>query len=211
MVELFKRCLNAEYIHTENRTDYVVEVEDDIIYIFFEWSDDLNDWRLNLNFPAKAYKHSGALWFVHRGFLSAWKDVRGDVEMQVGEILALYPKINKIRCVGYSHGAAVALLCTEDMEYLYGDKLDVQGFGFGCPRTVWGFAPRTVKARLARFTAVRNKGDIVTHVPPAVLGYRHFGLIKIGKRGKYDPITAHTDKAYKKELKCYKYYERRKR
>lgn len=200
MLNLFKRCLEAEYIHTEAGTDYAVQVEDDTIYLLFEWSDDKEDWRSNFNFPCKAYKNGGKRWFAHRGFLAAWKDVRDAIEMQVSEILAVYPHIRKICCVGYSHGAALALLCTEDMVYMYENALDVQGYGFGCPRVVWGILPRSVKKRLKHFTPVRNIPDLVTHAPPALFGYRHIGLVKIGAKGRYSPIKAHYASAYTTEL-----------
>lgn len=200
MLNLFNLCQAAEYIHTEAGTDYAVKVGGDTIYLLFEWSDGVEDWKSNFNFPCKAYKNGGKTWFAHRGFLKAWKDVRDEIEMQVSEILAVNPGIKKICCVGYSHGAALALLCTEDMVYLYGEALSVMGVGFGCPRVVWGFIPKAVKKRLRHFIPVRNIPDIVTHVPPAIFGYRHIGLVKIGRRKKYTPIKAHYASAYIAEL-----------
>lgn len=201
MLELFKRCLSADYIHTEAGTDYAVDVDNDTIYLCFEWSDGIEDWKSNFNFPAKAYKNGGNVWLAHRGFLAAWKDVRDEVEMRVSEILAVYPLIKKIVCIGYSHGAALAVLCTEDMEYLYGKALEVSGYGYGTPRALWGIVPRAVKNRLRNFTSIRNIPDIVTHVPPMVFGFRNAGkLVKVGKKGKYSPIKAHYASAYIDEL-----------
>ncbi len=209
MLNLFKRCLSAEYTHTEAGTDYAVKVEGDTIYLLFECSDDKEDWRSNFNFPCRAYKNGGKTWFAHRGFLKAWKDVRDEIEMQVSEILAVYgSQIGKICVVGYSHGAALALLCTEDMAYLYGDALVVGGYGFGCPRVVWGFLPKAVKTRLKAFKVIRNVPDLVTRLPPVLFGFRHpYEVIKIGRRRgifrfipKYRPIKAHYPGSYSAEL-----------
>lgn len=195
LYDAMKECLNAEYTHTEAGTDYAVKVAGDTIYLLFEWSDGREDWKSNFNFPAKAYKNGGKTWFAHRGFLAAWKDVRDEIEMRVSEILAIYGfHIAKIRCIGYSHGAALAQLCTEDMVYLYGDELDVQGVGFGCPRVVWGIVPKAVKTRLKAFKVVRNGRDIVTHVPPLVFGFRHISeVVEIGQR---DQVKDHYPDEY---------------
>ena len=44
------------------------------------------------------------------------------------------------------------------------------------------------------YTVVRNLDDIVTHLPPAALGYSHVGtLLSIGERGRYSRIDAHRE------------------
>ncbi|MBQ8658695.1 MAG: hypothetical protein IJ506_06125, partial [Clostridia bacterium] len=51
---------------------------------------------------------------------------------------------------------------------------------------------------------VRNIDDIVTHLPPAVLGYSHVGkLLEIGKKGKYTAVEAHLSENILAELKAY--------
>ena len=236
MVNLFKRCLDADYIHTLEGGDYCVEVEGDTIYLLFECSDDGEDWVKNFDFipdpykdrqntprltlfksilkavfeyfnlPIKPYKDMLKKWRVHGGFLKAWDDIRDDIEGDVAEILAIdHTEIKKIVCVGYSHGAALAVLATEDMEYLYGNALEVSGYGFGTPRVLWGIVPTEVKHRLRTFTSVRNIPDIVTHVPPMLFGFRNAGtLVKVGKKGKYNPIKAHYPSAYIEELNAMK-------
>ena len=236
MVNLFLKCLDADYTHTPKGGDYAIEVEGDTIYLLFECSDGGEDWVKNFyfipdpykdreytpklalckgivklvleyfNIPTAPYKDMLKKWRVHGGFRKAWDDVRDDIEGQVAEILAIYhTEIKKIVCVGYSHGAALAVLCTEDMEYLYGDAYEVSGYGFGTPRVLWGIVPKEVKHRLRNFTSVRNIPDIVTHVPPMVFGFRNAGkLVKVGKKGKYNPIKAHYPSAYIEELDAMK-------
>lgn len=206
MKKLFLRCLNANYTHTKKSGDYAIEVDGDTIYLLFEWSDGVWDWIHNFLFPAKPYKRMTDIWFCHRGFLKVWKAMRDEVEAKVKKILLENQTyhaipIKNIVCVGYSHGGAISLLATEDMAYLYGDTLNVTGYGFGAPRVVWGFLPKAVKNRLQRFCVIRNIPDLVTHVPPALFGFWHVGnLVKIGEKGKYAPIKAHYASAYKTEL-----------
>lgn len=203
MTELFKRCVNArdKYIHTAEGGDYYIQLVDDTLFILFECSDDAEDWKNNFDFPAEPYKDMSPKWMCHRGFLRVWKAMRDDIEAYVAEMLKGCPEIKKIRCVGYSHGAALAVLATEDMEYLYGESYEVKGYGFGCPRVLWGIVPEAVKHRLRNFTSVRNIPDIVTHVPPMIFGFRNAGtLIKVGRKGKYSPFKAHCAAAYITEL-----------
>lgn len=235
MVKHFKRCLNAKYIHTPIGGDYSIEAEGDTLYLLFECSDDKEDWLNNFDFipdehkdreqtpkltlvknifkavweylklPSKPYKDMFKKWRVHGGFLKVWKDMKDDIEAYVAEYLSHHPEIKKIVCIGYSHGAALAVLATENMEYLYGKSYEVSGYGFGTPRVLWGIVPEEVKYRLRNFTSVRNIPDIVTHVPPMLFGFRNAGtLVKIGERGKYNPFKAHYASAYITELNAMK-------
>lgn len=207
MKDLFTRCLRASYKNTAHSGNYSIEVDGDTIYLLFQWSKGFWDWFHNFLFPAKPYKRMIDIWFCHRGFLKVWKAMRDEVEAEVKKILLENQTyhaipIKNIVCVGYSHGGALSLFATEDMEYLYGDSLNVTGYGFGAPRVVWGFLPKAVKNRLQRFKVVRNIPDIVTHVPPCLFGFRHVhSVVKVGAKGKYSPIKAHYASAYINELK----------
>ena len=108
----------------------------------------------------------------------------------------------KIVITGFSHGAAIALLCHEYVWY-HRPKLRqaIEGYGFGCPRVFWGLKNKRLKQRWENFVVIRNIDDLVTHLPPAFLGYTHVGeLLKIGKKGKYTPIEAHFPENILKEL-----------
>lgn len=197
LLKLFERCLNAKYVHTAEGGDFAIETDGDTLYLLFEWSDGKEDWLNNFAFPAKPYKRMDAVWFCHGGFLKVWKAMRDEIETRIAKALEVHP-ITRIVCVGYSHGAALTVLATEDMAYLYGDKYTVEGYGFGAPRVLWGIVPKAVKKRLSCFTTVRNVPDLITHVPPFLFGFRNAGkMFKIGWSG---PIKSHFPEAYKKEL-----------
>lgn len=204
MVNLFRKCLRAAYISTAKNGNYAIEVEGDTLYLLFQWSKGFWDWVHNFLFPARPYKRMSCLWFCHRGFLKIWKAMRDEIEAYVKELLSNNPDVKKIVCVGYSHGGALALFATEDMEYLYGERLTVEGYGFGAPRVIWGYVPKAVKNRLQAFQVIRNIPDIVTQLPPCLFGFRHVATpLKIGERGKYSPIKAHYDSAYIAEMKSH--------
>ncbi|MBQ8351615.1 MAG: hypothetical protein IJY20_06200 [Clostridia bacterium] len=197
---LFRRCLYAAYIHTGKSADYAVQQHGSRLYLLFECSNGGEDWKSNLNFPARAYQNGNERWFVHRGFLAVWKSVRDEIEAEVAARVAR-GGILEIVCVGYSHGAALCGLATEDMTFLYSDRLSVCGYGFGCPRFAWGPLPRAVQKRFEHFSVIRNIPDAVTYLPPAIMGYTHVGhMHTIGKKGKYSPIDAHRPESYVTEL-----------
>ena len=127
LLRLFQKCVNCEYIHVENSGDYYIERQGSTLYIYLECSNGSTDWKNNLDFPAKPYKRMGrTVWFAHRGFLKVWKSIE--------DYLAPFIKdetIKKIVIVGYSHGAALAVLCHEYVWYNRPDLRDsIEGYGF---------------------------------------------------------------------------------
>lgn len=189
MLNRFRECLNTKYTHAENSGSYALKWNGSKLYIFFEWSNGREDWKNNFDFPAKPYRKMKDVWFCHRGFLKVWKSI----EPHISEAI-LDPDVKEIEIVGYSHGGAIAQLCHEYVRF-YRPDIDVRGFGFGAPRVVWGFVKKSVKRRFEGFTVVRNGEDIVTHLPPAVFGFRHICEVqKIGKHIGY--ITDHRPNMY---------------
>lgn len=191
LYKAMKECLSAKYQHCENGGDYAFKREGDTLKILFECSDGEEDWRNNFRFlaiPWKPYSGMEKAWYCHRGFLKVWKSIKPYIENEVKN-----PEVKRIEIVGYSHGAAIALLCHEYCVYNRPD-VEVEGVGFGCPRVFWGKIPDVLKERLKNFKAVRNGNDIVTHVPPAVFGYHHVSeLVKIGQT---NPVKDHYGSEY---------------
>lgn len=176
MKELFNKILSVKYIHIEHDASFYTERDGDTLYLLFEWSNGKTDWKNNLDFPATPYRDMKNKWFAHRGFLRVWKAIEPLLETSVR-----YGSQNRIVIGGYSHGAAIALLCHEYCKYHRPD-IEIVGYGFGCPRVVWGPLRRNVKQRFEGFTVVRKGRDIVTHVPPVLFGFRHVGkVLTLGK------------------------------
>lgn len=195
---LFKRCLSIQYSHVENSADYALEKIGNTLYIYLESSNGSDDWKNNFDFPAKPYKRMNEkIWFAHRGFMRVFKSVEAHIAGAVADL-----SIKKIVTVGYSHGAALAVLCHEYVWYNRPDlRGEIEGYGFASPRVVWGIPP---KERWERFTVIRNINDIVTRVPPRIFGYTHVGtMLKIGKRGRYTAIDAHRAENIMTELLDY--------
>ena len=195
--ELFENCLTRSYKEASGEVSYAFECVGKTLYIYLEASNGISDWRRNLAFPAKAYRTDKGIWFAHRGFLSAWKILRPIVLSQV-----LNQRPSTIVSLGYSHGAAIATLCHE---YLFYHRLvpsdALFGFAFASPRVLWG---RVDDRRWEKFTVIRNRGDLVTHLPPLIFGFRHVGqILRIGEKGRYGQLEAHTPDAMLSELRRY--------
>lgn len=180
-------CVNANYVHLEeNSADYALHKEKhadgDILYIFLQWSHGEEDWKNNFDFPARPYKDMPIGWRAHRGFVKVWKTIEPNIADAVKDTT-----IKKIIVVGYSHGAALACLAHE---YVWFNRPDIReqciGIAFESPRVFCGFKiPKKLKERWKNFVVFRNGHDIVTHVPPAILGYKHVGtLVRIGESRK---------------------------
>ena len=201
LYELFLKCITIDYCQIGKSANYAIFKQGDIVYIFFEGSVGVYDWLKNLNFPAKPYKNmSNGKWYAHRGFLKAWKEIEPRLKK-----IVLDKSIKKIVISGFSHGAAIAVLCHE---YIWYNRLDLRkslyGYGFGCPRVIWGVKTEEIKCRWKNFTVIKNIDDIVTHVPPKFFGFIHVGrMIKIGQKKKYSCIQAHYPANILKELKIY--------
>ena len=130
------------------------------------------DWKNNFDFAARPYKDMDTKWKAHRGFVRVWKSI----EPYLKEIHD--PTIKKIIIVGYSHGAALAILAHE---YVWFNRPDIREdcitYAFEAPRVFKGKLPKEIKERWANCFTFRVDNDIVTHVPPRVFGFRHVGNI----------------------------------
>ena len=192
LLRLFEECLHREYREVENAASYSYGREKngdgECLFIFFQKSHGVTDWLNNLDFSAKPYEEMDPPWNCHVGFLRVWNSVKRYLKPHI-----LDPNINRAVIVGYSHGAALAILCHEYIWYHRPDlRTVIEGYGFGCPRVVWGKLHGGRWERWQRFTVIRNLDDFVTHLPPSFLGYTHVGeLLEIGEQGKYSTVDAH--------------------
>lgn len=202
LYSLFFRTLKADYTQLkENAASFSIQRCGDALYLFFEKSNGATDWRNNLDFPAKPYREMKDLWFVHRGFLRVFKSIEPHIAPIVSD-----QNVKGIVICGYSHGAALALLAHEYCVFHRPDiAKEIVGFGFGCPRVVWGKLNERLKVRFEQFTVIRNDTDLVTHLPPKLFGFRHVGkMIYIGEGRGYGFIDSHRPENYLSELKRWK-------
>lgn len=112
---------------------------------------------------------------VHRGFLRAWRAVRGPAIQAIDRL----PAGCRLVVTGHSLGAAIALVATRDL-VIHGRAVSEARL-YGCPRVGnAAFAAWCRAAASERGVAIRrfvNCADIVPRVPPWACGYRHAGQL----------------------------------
>lgn len=197
LLQLFRTCLSARYTEVENSGSFAWERQGDRLFIYFQHSHGLTDWIHNISFAAVPFRKMTPNWYCHAGFLRVWSSIKPYLDQVMED-----PQIRHACVVGYSHGAALALFC---YEHLWAHRPDLRqtlcGYGFGCPRVLYGCPPHAVTRRWDHFYRIENSDDLVTRLPPRVSGYCHVGpLVLIGESGKYTPLDAHRPENYLREL-----------
>lgn len=196
---LFKQCFDG--FTSIRGVDFKILADGEHLYIFFEGSRQRRDWFLNFLFPATPYKNMDAqeTWKAHRGFVKAFKTIDDILKPVI-----IDKHWSHITIVGYSHGGALAMLCHEFCWYHRQDiKSRIHTYAFGAPRVLYGRPRNGVLSRWANFKMYRNMKDIVTHVPPSILGFTHVGkVVKIQDATndviveKWGPIDSHRPENY---------------
>lgn len=179
----------VRYTHIGDDVSYALKREKDILYIYFEPSNGKTDWKHNFMFGKKPYKDMKIKYKVHRGFLKCWKQV----EDRIGKAV-IDKTIREIIIIGYSHGAALSMLCHEYCWFHRPDiRFNIWGIGFDSPRVYAGWKiKKELKERWNQYIMIKNHTDLVCCLPPWILGYKHVGhLLKIGQQAKYGPIKSH--------------------
>jgi len=164
-LDLFNRSISGEWKTAGTDTQYRIEVIPDVAgkktqYVFFQPTGSQDDWKKNFDiWPIHG---------VHGGYWKRFTEARA-------QVLAEIDKGMKTVFAGYSMGAAIALLF-----YLSTD-VPRRAILFACPRVLW--LDTRGHERDKSLVRVSVRGDPVTRLPFAVLGYRHIGIeAKIGRK-----------------------------
>jgi hypothetical protein len=133
-------------------------------------SSSIIDWINNLDYvkvtPWSKYPNAG----VHRGFNSAWNDLKSDVMKAVNSIRSVH-STSTVHVTGHSLGASIAVNAAMDMKISYG--LSTSTVDFGRPRTGdSGFASALASEGITTFRVTHHK-DLVPHAPLEVMGFYH--------------------------------------
>lgn len=190
LTELFENTLNITYDNVGKDVSYKFVMDNGTLYIYFQGSDGETDWKYNFKFYKKLwwrkpYKGMENVFRVHAGFLECWKQVEDIVIERIKQ-----DDVKEIVVSGYSHGAALAVLCHECCWFHRKDLIKehkVHTFAFEAPRVIGAFKLKfLIRIRWADCVIFRNRNDIVTHVPPRIFGFTHpIALTYIGQNAHY--------------------------
>jgi len=185
----FNAVLSGKWITSGLNIQY--RIENRVLYL--QCSKEESDWNTNFDFPVVPYKRMKGLFFIHRGYLKAWKSIRD-------EIVAKFSEFDII--VGYSYGANVAIPIHE--EFLYRQGYQPETYRYGGSKIL--FLPsRRIRNRFSRVTNIQNREDIVSMAVPL---YSRVGkLVKLTKplkRPEGFPLVAwlsgHSPQMYRMRL-----------
>ena len=183
----FEDCAyNISYDSIGHDVNYKFVEEGSHLYVYFQGSKDITadkgwiDWLRNFWFfpmRKKPYKGMTDKFYVHSGFLSAWKEMEDLFISKITEKNGLKWKYDKITIIGYSHGAALACLAHESAWFYRPDlNFDLETYAFEAPRAYGGFrTKKSLRERWKNCHVFRNGTDIVTHCPPRLFGFCHVG------------------------------------
>jgi len=126
-------------------------------------------------------------WYAHAGFVRKWKGIEDNVMTLLGR-----EQPQRVELKGHSQGGAIAILAHEGIRYNYPD-IEIETHAYGCPRVVWWWNLNKIRDRFRGVLRTEHRGDIVTQLPPKILGYRHVGEVRKigGLRGLLTPIQTH--------------------
>ena len=190
--ELFWLTHTSPYTTIGDGVDYSFKEDGKTLYILFQGSSQKVDWIQNFNFPKRPYKDMEIPYKVHGGFLKCWKQVEDIIINKIKEIDDSGNfKFNCIIISGYSHGGALAAFCHECVWYHRPDiRTNCWSYGFEAPRIYGGFKVKEeLRERWAHYILIRNHTDLVTHVPPHILGFCDLGtVLHIGRFQNYRDI-----------------------
>ncbi|RKP33581.1 Alpha/Beta hydrolase protein, partial [Dimargaris cristalligena] len=152
-----------------------VAINNDIksVSMVFRGTDNINQYLTDLQIKKKDWPDWAKDSAVHTGFLEAYESVSDSLYTQVTGQLAKHPSHN-LTISGHSLGAALASLAAVDFVHRNKTLANIMRVvTFGKPRVGnQEYADHYNSLDLDSLFVV-NKDDIVPHLPPKTLGYRH--------------------------------------
>ena len=168
-IELLKLEIQRfNFISVGDAQCYVAETDDHYLIVFRGTESDIGDWLTDLNFDFK--RHFFGL--VHDGFGTSFSQLYPEILSHIRQY-----KEKPVFIAGHSLGAALAGLCAIQLKMADFDIVGV--YTYGMPRIGNHMFASNYDMHLKSVThRIVNNNDIVTRVPPRVMGYQHVGSLQ---------------------------------
>lgn len=183
--ELHKKYPKAFFLENKD-TDtqgFAVIIDKELI-IAFRGSQQAQDWLTDFTawHTVYPYGNNNSNIQVHKGFITAYKSVRGNIHLFIAQNRNNF---NRIFICGHSLGGALATLCAVDIQYNYpGFKIDA--FPTANPRVGNKAFVESFNRRLPQCVRTYMRTDLVPELPPTWFEYHTKGGYK--HAGKANPI-----------------------
>jgi len=154
------------------------------LYIAFQGSSSIGDWKSNLDAFSKVnidensliipYNNNETKIRIHKGFYDQYQIAR---DMILKYIYDLTSPIYNIYVTGHSLGGALSSLCAIDLQYHFGNnnKLNIHNITLGSPRVGNKEFVESFNKRIKYSYRFVYKTDTVEKVPLVSMGYKHIG------------------------------------
>lgn len=150
------------------------------IYVSFRGTKSFVNWIYNLYsskepVPWRHGSQTTRVPKVHQGFLMAYNSVKKKVSSRIRTLILAHPTYS-IRVVGHSLGGALATLCAMELNESLDFSTKVRLVTFGAPRVGNDAFINLVRIHFPEprdRIRVTNGQDVVPHLPPFLMGYRH--------------------------------------
>ena len=184
-IDKMRRKFGYNFYALRYDTEYEIDYQDDkngkrTLLIRFKGCDRLNkgisvglfkDYFWSFFFlpvPIRPYKNCER-FYVHWGYLKRYKEqnVRQTIHHHIYQI-----NPQKIIVTGYSLGAALAVLCYEDLLYWHSNKsIDIKCEVGGLPRILFFINKNKFIDRLKNLTVYIHGNDIIPRLPFRIFGF----------------------------------------
>ncbi|KAF1332834.1 Lipase, partial [Globisporangium splendens] len=141
------------------------------ILIAFRGSMDIMNWIDNITFIKKRAYAEYPTVKVHQGFFWVYRSVADQLIPQVKKLQEAHPDAS-VMVTGHSLGAAVAAICTFELQFL--EKVNVDAlYTFGEPRVGNSAFSGLLHNTSIDVFRITHSRDVVPHLPPTWVGFEH--------------------------------------
>jgi len=142
------------------------------IVISFRGSASIRNWIQDLQIYSDHTPFGGGSGNVATGFYNVYMALQSAVLTQLRSLAQSLSPNYSIYVTGHSLGAAVAALCATDLMVNQGYD-SVQAMTYGEPRVGDSTFASFMTQQVGQITRITHGDDIVVHLPPAALGFKH--------------------------------------
>ena len=122
---------------------------------------------------------------MHEGFIKAYLSIRDEIHEH-----AKSSETTQYRVTGHSLGGAIATLCAVDLQYNFGDRIAIEVYTFGAPRTGNSAFTKSYNQRVPDTWRIVNGWDAVVGLPAPWQGYRHVdAVMKLARKFTWKIIS----------------------
>jgi len=194
----FKACIGGEWKTCGKDVQYRIDrVGPNQAYLSFQGTCSKVDLGVDLKVFCNPFKEKLKDKYgnvLHHGFQEGFESA---FEIIHQELITMGIQYVDIR--GYSLGAAYATLFAL---YLPKVNIETEAIVFGCPRIFWLPSKELKIEAKKRILRIENYDDIICHLPPCILGFKHIGHVyKIGMAEGFYDFNNHLAQRYITELK----------